>query len=400
MKNTKFMDSSKYIKIILIVIFTVVLSVVGCKNSINSTKSPNSEEPTNYTYQQELAAAGTSLTCKNGPAAISGHITDLNSSKGIAGVKVSANGCITTTDAQGFYVLSDLAASDRAVITFSHDGYYQNSVIIQIKQYFSDTAMPSLNYLEHAIRAYDFQEIYSAHTEKTLQAAANASVTIPASIYMSAAGNNYNGKVIAGIAYEDVYTDKGRNAFPGAYEGRSSSGTIVPFVSYGFIAVDISDENGTKLNLINSAIISFPSTGRATAENIPLWHYDYLEGIWIEEGMAIRQPDGTYKGEISHPGAWGLNMPLESMPGIYRGRITYRDGTAAENVRVYAVGPNWIRTDLSTDDDGNFEIKVIPDSSFYLKAYDYKYRYEAQYKDKNGNNISIPAISSGEITER
>lgn len=400
MKNTTFMDSSKYIKILFIIIVATILSVVGCKNSKNSAVSSDTEESASYTFKQKLAAEGTALTCKSAPTAISGHITDLDSKRGIAGVKINIGKCITTTNAQGFYVLPNLTGNDRTVITFSREGYYQNSAVIEVEQYPSGTTAPSSNYLEYAIGTYDFQKTYSAHTDETLRADANASVTLPASAYISTTGNNYNGKVIAGIAYGDVYTDKGRNAFPGTYEGRSNDGIIVPFVSYGFIAIDIFDENRTKLNLINSATISFPSTGGVTTESIPLWYYDYLKGVWIEEGMATRQPDGTYKGEILHPGTWGLNMPLKSMPGIYRGRITYRDGTAAKNIRVYAVGPNWIRADLSTDENGNFEIKVIPGSSFRLKAYDHKHRYEAWYKDKNGNDISIQAIASGEITER
>ena len=54
---------------------------------------------------------------------------------------------------------------------------------------------------------------------------------------------------------------------------------------------------------------------------IPLWFYDYLQGLWIEEGYAELQTDGTYKGEISHPGTWSLNQPIENAPGIYRGHI-------------------------------------------------------------------------------
>ncbi len=115
--------------------------------------------------------------------------------------------------------------------------------------------------------------------------------------------------------------------------------------------------------------------------------------MWIEEGYAELQDNGTYSGEISHLGTWSLNRPLEGEPGIYRGRIVYEDGTAAKNIRVYAIGTNWINSDLSTDVDGFFEIKVIPGSSFKLKAYNYKDKYGATY------NGSLPAIASGDIVE-
>ena len=400
MKNIKFMDSSKYIKIIFLLTIGAIVGVVGCKGGKESEESSRAGELTDYVNQPELAILGIPSICENGPAEISGHVTDQNSGQGIANVKISVNGCIAKTDNNGFYLLPNLNVKKKAMITFSHEGYCDNSTAIQIRHYSADTTALSPNYLEYAISAYDFQDTYSAQDDKILRADKNANVYIPASTYIDTAGNNYRGKVTSRIAYEDVLTDKGKNAFVGTYEGRSINGTITQFVSYGFIAIDITDENGTKLDLTDTAVITFPYVKGATAENIPLWYYNYPEGIWIEDGSAVRQANGTYKGEISHPGAWGLNMPLESIPGIYRGRITYRDGTAAKDIRVYAIGPNWINSDLSTDADGNFEIKVIPNSSFYLKAYNYKYKYEAWYKDEDGNYLSIPPVASGEITER
>ena len=63
------------------------------------------------------------------------------------------------------------------------------------------------------------------------------------------------------------------------------------------------------------------------------------------------------------------------------------------DVRVHAVGENWVSSDLTTDEDGMFEINVIPGSSFQLKAYDYKNKYGANY------NGIIAEIASGDIVE-
>ena len=115
--------------------------------------------------------------------------------------------------------------------------------------------------------------------------------------------------------------------------------------------------------------------------------------MWSEEGYAELQPDGTYQGEISHTGSWSLNLPIENALGIYRARIVYEDGTPAKGVRVHTSGINWIRTDLSTDVDGIFEIEVIPESNFQLKAYNYRDKCEAVYDG------TIQAIASGEIIE-
>jgi hypothetical protein len=98
-------------------------------------------------------------------------------------------------------------------------------------------------------------------------------------------------------------------------------------------------------------------------------------------------------GTISHTGTWSLSKPIDTPAGVYRGRILNEDGTPASDVRVLAVGENWIATDLSTAADGSFEIEVIPDSSFQLEAYNYKDKYKAMY------NGTIPTIASGEIVE-
>ena len=57
------------------------------------------------------------------------------------------------------------------------------------------------------------------------------------------------------------------------------------------------------------------------------------------------------------------------------------------------VGDNWISSDLSTDENGIFEIEVIPGKSFQLTAYNYKDKYGAKY------NGTISEIASGEIVE-
>jgi len=52
------------------------------------------------------------------------------------------------------------------------------------------------------------------------------------------------------------------------------------------------------------------------------------------------------------------------------------------NIRLHAIGDNWISYDLSTDENGLFEIEVIPGESFQLSAYNYKDKYGATYPPK------------------
>ena len=351
-------------------------------------EEPIAEEPV---VVEEPVIEESAPVCVEGPATHSGQVTDSVSALGMAGVEVSIGGCETTTDAEGYYTLSNIAATERAVVNFDHDGYFKSSVLIQVDHYSEGTTNVSLNYLEHTIDAYDNQWSYDSQSEIS-----GAHVDVPAGSLSDAAGNAYTGTVNAGLEYFDIVTDADKKLFPGAFEGQNVNGETVLFSSYGLVSLSLSDINGNALNLAEgaTATLTFDAVASLPEQNIiPLWYYDYTQGLWIEEGYAELQADGTYKGEVSHLGTWSVNMPLETAPGTYRGRIVYSDGISVKDARVAAIGPNWVRSDLSTDADGNFEIEVLPDDNFKLVAYNYKWKYEAAYSG------TIAAVASGDIVE-
>ncbi|MEA3372878.1 MAG: hypothetical protein U9Q62_04230 [Campylobacterota bacterium] len=374
-----------------LILFITILTFTGC----GSGESESSADSSDFATQSDTADQLLALIplCENGPASINGQVTDSKTSEGIANVVVSYGSCTASTDSEGYYTLSNVVTSERAVLNFSHQGYYRNSSIIQIDHYLEDTTTLSPNYLEYAFDAFDAQSIYNTQESTIIDATNAATITLSAAEYRTAGGDNYIGDVIAEAAYLNVTTDIDREAFPGAYEGITSADSIVPFVSYGAIALELKDNNGNTLDFSGNAILTFPSLGLSEHNIIPLWFYDYNQGVWIEEGFAELQQDGTYKGEVSHIGTWSLNVPVENAPGTYLARIVYGDGTPVKDARVHTIGTNWIRTCLSTDADGMFQIEVIPESSFQLKAYNYKDKYEAVYDG------TIPAIASGEIVE-
>ena len=319
----------------------------------------------------------TQTVCIEGNAKIEGHVTDRDTGAGLIDVQVNIGGCVTTTDSQGDYTLMNIAVNDKAVVTFSAEGYYKNSTIIQITDL-------SPNYTAVEIDKYMSQWTYDSQT-----LVSGAHVVIPAGVYINHDGSPYIGQVTAGLSYRNSVEKGSEIVFPGEYKGEDNYGNIVPFISYGFTVIDLTDESGNTLSVSDDITLIFEATG-ATAESIPLWFYDYEKGTWIEEGYATRQPDGTYEGTVSHSGTWSLNQPIEDASGIYTDRILYPDGTPVKNLRVHAIGDNWISTDLSTDENGVFEIEVIPGQAFTLSAYHYDDKYGAAY------NGLISAVASGD----
>lgn len=324
---------------------------------------------------------------------LKGRVKDKDTGKGLGDVKISIGESSTITDAEGYYELFDINESDREVVTIENEGYVDNSVITQIDGPSEDNT-PSSNYLEISIDDYDNEANYMTQKEIIIDATNDATIHIPSSTeYVDHLGNIFDGNFSTEAAYIKVTTEAGREVFPGEFEGKDSYDSTVLFVSYGAVAVELKDDSGNKLDLSGVATITFPALGLAKQDIIPLWYYDYNQGVWIEEGYAELQEDGTYQGRISHLGTWSLNKPIEDTPGIYRSRIVYENGDPATTVKVHAIGVNWIRTDLSTDENGIFEIEVIPGSTFHLKAYHYTDKYEALYDD------TVSEIASGEIFE-
>ncbi|GIT98066.1 carboxypeptidase regulatory-like domain-containing protein [Sulfurovum sp. TSL1] len=322
----------------------------------------------------------TQAVCIEGDAKIEGHVTDKDTGTGLVGVQVNIGGCVTTTDSQGDYILMNIAVSDKASVMFSAEGYYTNSTNIQITDL-------SPNYTTVEIDKYISQWTYDSQT-----LVSGAHIVIPSGVYINHDGSPYIGQVTAGLSYRNS-TEKGSEiVFPGEYKGEDNYGNIVPFISYGFTVIDLTDESGNALSVADDITLIFEATG-APAESIPLWFYDYEQGTWIEEGYATRLADGTYEGTVSHPGTWSLSQPIEDASGIYTDRILYTDGTPVKNLRVHAIGDNWISTDLSTDENGVFEIEVIPGQAFTLRAYHYDDKYGATY------NGMISAVAPGETID-
>jgi len=332
--------------------------------------------------------------CIVGDAALEGILKDSATGVVLANVEVSVGGCTTTTNEQGFYTLSNLTANEETTVNFDKEGYFLGSTQIQLKSLSGDNTT-SPNYLEYSMSVYsDAWDNGRVWTYESQNGATGGAVEVPAgAIHTDASGTVYNGTVSARWVFKDTMTAEGRDAFPGSFKGINTNGVLVPFVSYGLTSLELENESGVSLSVSEHITLVLPSVTGTTEDILPLWYYDYNQGLWVEEGYAERQADGTYRADISHPGTWSLSQAIKEEVGIYRGHIVDEDGSPMSDVRLHAVGENWISSDLSTDEDGMFEIKVIPGNSFQLKAYNYKDKYGAVY------NGTIQAIASGEIME-
>ena len=370
---------------LLLILVATLLTACGGGNSSTSNiaQAPVVETPTTETPTIETPTTEIQIN----KVIQQGYVTDKETGIPLENVQVSIENTRTITDVKGYYTLNNITQKDEVTVNFKKENYLFSSVKIQLKSTLENN-ITSPNYIECTLQKYT--DNWSFNSEDGTR---GGSVEIPPSTYSTLLGETYTGTVNASWIFNDTTTENGRNAFPGLFQGKDTNDILVPFISFGFFSVELKSENGEKLQLSNNITIILRSIQNPIETTLPLWYYDYDKGQWIEEGYAELQNDGSYRMEITHSGTWSLSKPIEKELGIYRGRIVDRNGIAISNVRVNAIGNNWIQHDLSTDKNGVFEIHVIPDASFNLVAYNYKDKYSAKY------NNTIPAIASGDIVE-
>jgi len=335
---------------------------------------------TNTATGEEITLGIDNPTCQEGFATQEGKIIDSKTNKGISNVSVEIAGCTITTDENGFYKFSNIPSIARTSVNFTKDGYLNNSKIIQIKN-------QTTNYLETSLSTSKWDWTYNSKNGTS-----GGSVVIsPNTVYADNDENNYTGEINAYYTLKNTSTTEGRDMFPGSYQGIDSNGIVVSFVSYSFLVLDLKDNKMNTLHTSGTITIEVDNIKGIKDQEIPLWYYNNDKGIWIEKGSAQKDGNGNYICAISHPGTWSLSKPIETEMGLYRGKIVDSDENPITNVRMQAIGKNWITEDLTTDENGVFEIYVVPNQAFTLSAYDYKEKFGAYFGD------TIPAIASGDV---
>jgi hypothetical protein len=190
-----------------------------------------------------------------------------------------------------------------------------------------------------------------------------AQVVIPANALKLADGGDYTGTVSVSASYYNPDTVQGVQAFAGPYRGLDSS-TTTPIVSMGFMEVKLADSTGRPLQLKigSSATLVFPaSSNSAGATTVPLWFYDEALKIWVRQGDAARQPNGTYQGTVSHFTLW--NADFLGVSATLKGCFRNAAGQPVTNVGIMGLrgtGYEHVLRLISGNTTGDFTISLVP----------------------------------------
>ncbi|MCP4323256.1 MAG: hypothetical protein GY951_07165 [Psychromonas sp.] len=147
---------------------------------------------------------------------------------------------------------------------------------------------------------------------------------------------------------------------------------VAPIESFGAITATFTDADGKRLQLGNghTAEVRIPASGTNPPETIPLYYYDNVNGIWVEEGSAkLTTVDGEqyYIGNVSHFTTWNADRIYETV--MLAGCVVDTGGERIVDARVNTEGLDYNgRSSGFSDSEGNFSLAARMNSTVFVSA--------------------------------
>ncbi|WP_025652298.1 MULTISPECIES: carboxypeptidase-like regulatory domain-containing protein [Psychrobacter] len=371
-------------------ILFAALSLTACGDDNDTVAQPN--KPDTNTQQQR----------------ISGTIKDANGSP-VVGAEVKIGKSAVTTDSSGAYSLSlDKLKSD-AVILVRKTGYLTMAREFKV-------APKRSHKLDITLTADQVTNAFATSAGISELQVSGAKISIPANSIIKADGSSYTGTVNIAANYYNPDSIAGAQSFAQPFAGQNSDGSQqTDLVTVGVIDVKLTDPaTGAALNLKKGtqATLVYPKV--STDQNlpsIPLWYYDEEQTVWVKEGVATRQTDGSYKGQVSHFTLWNLDIPIGEYYALLEGCVIdakTKKPYVKDDFAGQITGRGSFFSAGGADSEGKFSIKVPFNTPLTLSSHPYSVTFNAiqipalaqngTYQINNGNCIEVGTIDSdGEI---
>lgn len=320
----------------------------------------------------------------NQKSTISGIIVD-SSGAPLADATVKMGNTVITTDSAGGYRfdIPTLNTSTKTVVFAKKAGYLSTArelVLIPNQSYTLDVTLSP----DQVITAFD------SSTGINDLLVEGATVSIPAGGVSYADGTPFIGTVNIAANYYHPDSIEGAQSFAQPSMGQNADGSNqTGLVTVGVVDVKLTDPaTGNELNLTEgtSATLTYPAASTdQDLESIPLWYYDEEKMIWVKDGNANRQADGSYRGEVSHFTLWNLDIPLSQGKALVEGCIV--DATTKAPFTNYFVAGVYGRGFFNAgyaDHNGEFSFYVPINTPLTLSP---------MLDTIDFNDVSIPALS-------
>jgi len=235
---------------------------------------------------------------------------------------VSIDNTSGLTDQEGLVTL-DVSLAEEAVVRVTQAGYVNQSVTTAI------TEVTDLQVIMIPVKeVFNIADIEQAQVIKGSDL--NAQITLPANALVDADGNIAEGNVTLNLTPWDI-TDSDIAAMLGNGQALTAQNERVELISAGMMSVSFYDSQGNYLQLAENTTAqiqmdlpydSINNQALAIGSTIPLWHFDEVQGLWIEEGTgvvvaSITSPVGlAVQADVPHFSTWNWDYKRENAGSV------------------------------------------------------------------------------------
>lgn len=281
------------------------------------------------------------------------------SQESIRNATVSIAGETTTTDINGYFVLSGFMDSDGALMHVTKDGYFDGIGLI-------------IPYLDSKVQAgmtlIAKESSLTGSSEEILFIEDELSTVSMKAGSFTSDNQSYNGAVNVFTHSTNPEQEDFQESYPGNFETTEGFNRKV-IQPYGVIKVELFGENNEVLNISDVATLSIkaPENLGSTPDNVSMYYRDNATGLWIEDGSATLI-DGRYVAQIEHFTDWcfGIEWEFFEVSGVVSKNNSntdqYRLGLklADSNYEFY----------FYTSDSGRYRKRIIAEVDWEVNVYD------------------------------
>jgi hypothetical protein len=287
-----------------------------------------------------------SLSTRPDRILFSGHVKG-NDAPFLAGASVTLNGVVTHASPEGNFALALPKEEPRYVLTIEKIGYQMVSKVFyapvvggtyelyRAQEVSIDPRSP-VKYVE---RPRPVKGRERAGVEIVVEADSLAKIDADGTVTLA------TGPAFMHGASYDLHD--GNNPLPGDFAALDKQGNAFRMETFGAADISITDAAGAHLNLApgKAGLVRMPIDPgqQATAPGtMPVWHFDATKGVWIQDGVAIR--NGTfYEAKVTHFSAVNMDLNFGDgactrivvdqsvMPTPFKIRMTPLTGTPVDN---------------------------------------------------------------------
>lgn len=298
-----------------ILFISTIVFIAGCKKDI--------PEPSNPTPPGLFGA--------NKTTTVMGTVLDENGQP-IEGATVTVGNITTQTNNNGMFSLANSPVFEKlGFVKVTKPGYFLGS----------RTFVPSNTGNVVNIRLLTKTNVGSVSATQggTIQSQGVAIDFAPNSFTKN--GSAYSGLVSVALKYINPESTFFADEMPGNLVAVQDGG-MRGLTSYGMIAVELTDNTGTELQIATgqTATVTFPlSTGllNSAPQTIDLWSFDENNGYWKHEGVATLQGN-SYTAQVSHFSFWNCDVPWATV--MLNGRIKDNNGNPIQGANIIIQSSN------------------------------------------------------------